>query len=519
MAGSDVTIRARAGVNFRLPDADDLRRVAAALGHELDADTARMLAPFAAGMSESYRLLEQMDDALPRSGFQQRSFRYPDPAENPHGAWFVLTDLPGRPEGALRGRSIAIKDNIFIAAVPMMNGADFLRGFTPDFDATVVTRVLEAGAHIKGKSVCEFLCVSGGSATAGTGVVTNPRKAGFSAGGSSSGSAALVAAGGVDMALGCDQAGSIRIPSSWCGTCGMKPTHGLVPYTGIAGMEATLDYVGPITAGVADNALLLQVLAGDDGLDGRQRQPRVQPYTEALARDVGGMRIALVREGFGQTLSEADVDECVRGAAHRLLRLGARVEEVSIPLHVGGVGIWAGVINDGLRHTLLAGGAPVNVEGLCSPAFAAALSGWQAGLEGFPANALLLILLGKYMEQYGGYYYARARNLVRRLRRAYDEVLEQHDLLLLPTTLMKALPNPGADPAQGDGLERLMSAAFNTILNTCQFDVSGHPAMSLPCGMRDGLPVGVMLVGRHYDEMSIYRAAHCLEQSGDWKSW
>ena len=159
----------------------------------------------------------------------------------------------------------------------------------PDIDATIVNRILDEGGEIAGKAVCEYYCVSGGSHTSSTGPVQNPRKHGYTTGGSSSGSAALVAAGEVPMAIGGDQAGSIRIPASYCGIVGMKPTFGLVPYTGIGPLEITIDTAGPMTANVADNALLLEVLAGPDGLDARQHQvPRVDKYTEALRQGVEG---------------------------------------------------------------------------------------------------------------------------------------------------------------------------------------------------------------------------------------
>ena len=152
----------------------------------------------------------------------------------------------------------------------MMNGASTLKGYTPDVDATIVTRLLDAGATIAGKAHCEYFCLSGGSHTGAAGPVENPHKPGYSAGGSSSGSGALVGGGLVDMAIGGDQGGSIRIPSAYCGCYGMKPTQGLVPYTGLMSIESTIDHTGPMTQNVRDNAVMLQAIAGADGLDPRQ---------------------------------------------------------------------------------------------------------------------------------------------------------------------------------------------------------------------------------------------------------
>jgi amidase len=157
----------------------------------------------------------------------------PDAAENPYNCWYWKTDIFGGRTGPLAGKRVAVKDNICVAGVPMMNGSQLLEGFVPDIDAAVVTRILEAGGTIAGKAGCEDLCFSGASHTCTTGPIRNPHNPAYSAGGSSRGSAPLVAAGEVPMALGGDQGGSIRTPSSWCGVYGLKPTWGLVPATAL----------------------------------------------------------------------------------------------------------------------------------------------------------------------------------------------------------------------------------------------------------------------------------------------
>ena len=200
----------------------------------------------------------------------------------------------------------------------MMVGAGFLDGSVPDIDATIVTRILDEGGEIAGKAVCEYYCVSGGSHTSSTGPVQNPRKRGHTTGGSSSGSAALVAAGEVPMAIGGDQAGSIRIPASYCGIVGMKPTFGLVPYTGIGPLEMTID-----TAGPDDGERRRQrAAAGGDRRPGRARLAPARgavlaSYTSALDGGAKGLRIGVLKEGFGHRNSEPDVDTKVRAAAER----------------------------------------------------------------------------------------------------------------------------------------------------------------------------------------------------------
>ena len=503
-------------MTFRLPDREELKTLAASMGLSVDNSHADVLLEQLATFGNAYQFMDQLEDNLPEIQYPDRSYRPPDPEENTLGAWYVRTDLKGKASGPLKGRTVAIKDNIFVANVPMMDGASFLEGFVPDFDATVVTRLLDAGAEITGKAVCEFLCVSGGSATASSGVVRNPHNHDYSAGGSSSGSAALVASSEADMSLGCDQAGSVRIPSSFCGVYGMKATHGLIPYTGIMGMEAMLDHVGPMTSNVSDNALMLETLAGYDGMDSRQRQLRIFKYTWALGEDIRKTKIALVKEGFGHPLSEPDVDSCVRAAAGRLADIGADVTEVSVPMHLDGVPLWGGIITDGLWQTMNHNGLALNTNGFNSPALETFMAGWQNQFERFPVNLHLILMLGKYLERYRGRYYAKAKNHLPRLIKAYNDVLDEYDLLLMPTTLMQAQKNPASvsDPAA----DEITNLAFNTVLNTCQFDISGHPAMSLPCGMRNGLPVGMMLVGRHCDEPAIYRAAYAFEQSCDWRT-
>jgi len=401
--------------------------------------------------------------------------------------------------------------------VPMMIGADIFEGYIADVDATIVERILDAGGEIAGKAVCEYFCVSGGSHTSSTGPVHNPRKPGYTTGGSSSGSAALVAAADVDMAIGGDQAGSIRIPASHCGIVGLKPTFGLVPYTGIAPLEITIDTCGPMTANVADNALLLEVIAGPDGIDSRQHGAAGSHYTEALAAGVKGLRIGVLTEGFGHPNSEPDVDARVRAAAERFAKLGATVADISVPAHVQGFAVWAAIRGDAACVTLLEmNGAGINHEGLYVTSLMEKAMAWRGRADSFADTIKIASIFSKYtLDRYGGRFYAKAQNIRRRLRAAYDAALSAHDLLLLPTVPMKATPIPhrGASP------QEITRRSWEPTRNTCPFNVTGHPAISLPCGMEDGRPIGMMLVGRHYDESTIYRAAASFERDGDWTQW
>ena len=481
-----------------------------------DADLAAHLEALGPAFA-AYNILDQMPDELPPVSYPRCPGRRSTSEENPHGAWYVKTEVPGGGSGKLAGKRIALKDNICLAGVPMMNGASTLEGYVPDVDATVATRILDAGGTIVGKTVCEYFCFSGGSHTSATGPVHNPHRKGYSAGGSSSGSAAVVAAGEVPMALGGDQGGSIRIPASFCGIYGLKPTHGLVPYTGIMPIELTLDHTGPMTATVEDNALLLEVLAGPDGLDPRQYGGAIgKPYREALGRGAAGLKIAVVAEGFGHSESSPQVDAVVREASERFKGLGASVEMVPVPMHRLGSAIWLAVAAEGaLMQMMLGNGFGFNWQGLYVPSLLGFHSGWRNRADELSDTLKNTMLLGHYMvTRYRGHYYAKAQNLIRRLRRSYDDVLSRFDLLLMPTLPIVATPLPEPNAPIAEILQR----GFEMLANTAQFDCTHHPAMSVPCGMVDGLPVGMMLVAKAFDEETIYRAAAAFERGVDWKS-
>jgi len=497
---------------FKVPDVDDLKEAAAAVGLALDDAAAAAYLEVGVPLTEGCRLLEELPDELPGPPAGRDGGRAPAPEENPYNAWYRVTDIRGAAGGRLAGRTVALKDNVMLAGVPMMNGTRLLEGYVAEIDATVVTRILAAGGTIAGKAHCEGMCLSGGSHTNATGPVVNPRKPGHSAGGSSSGSAVLVAAGAVDLAIGGDQGGSIRMPASFCGVVGLKPTHGLVPYTGILPLEPTLDHVGPITRTVADNALLLEVIAGADGYDSRQCAPLVHSYTAMLVGGVEGLRIGVLREGFGLPSSEPDVDGAVRAAAATLAALGARVAEVSVPLHLLAGAALAPLMLEGVLQTVLDGGGMGSGRAdLYVPSLATHLHGWRARAADLPATVKVAAVLGTYVRgRYGTRLYGKATNFRRRLVAAYEEALAEVDLLLLPTTPMKATPLPAPDAS----LAEIMQRAFEPTTNTAPFNLTHHPAISVPCGASDGLPIGMMLVGRRFEEPTIYRAAYAFEQAG-----
>jgi amidase len=446
--------------------------------------------------------------------YPREDVRAPGLEENPFNAWYWKCSIKGKADGPLRGKRVVVKDNICVAGVPMMNGSRVMEGYVPDVDATVVTRVLDAGAEIVGKGVCEHLSFGGSSFTSDTGPVRNPHDRNRSAGGSTSGPAALVASGEAELALGADQGGSIRIPSAWCGVYGIKPTYGLVPYTGISSVELTQDHAGLIADTTIDLALLLEAVAGEDHLDPRQPHCRPEVYSHALTGEVKGVRVGVLDEGFAWPgASEEDVDNAVREAASRLARLGAEVRSISIPLHRQAHHIWRVIAVEGRTALMFRGrGMGTNWRGYYT------LSLLEAYARGFREKPHLLseplklqILLGEaLLRRYDGRYYARAQNLALSLKQSYDEALASVDVLILPTTPMKATPLPEPKTSWVERFPRNLEMTPNT----AAFNVSGHPALSVPCALSHGLPVGMMLVGRFFDESTLLRVAHAYEADG-----
>ena len=502
-------------MTVKRPTHEQLKEIALDLGMHLSDER---IAEFLEVMEDTikvYDLIDGMPDYLPTVDYPRTPGYRPSAEENPLNAWYGKGEVKGAPRGPLAGKTVALKDNISLAGVPMMNGASTLEGYIPDVDATVVTRILDAGGTIVGKAHCEYFCLSGGSHTNATGPCHNPHRMGYSAGGSSSGSGALVASGQVDMAMGGDQGGSIRMPAAYCGCYGLKPTHGLVPYTGVMPIETTIDHTGPMTQNVADNALLLEVIAGEDGLDPRQYAPRVDHYTSALGRGVRGLKIGVVQEGFGRPESETDVDVKVRSAADRLRELGADVQDISIPMHNEGAAIWTPIALEGLTNQMMKGnGFGTGWKGLYTTSLLDHHSNWLNRADELSDTLKISMFIGEYfLRHYRGHFYAKAQNLGRKLKETYNATLEQYDLLMMPTLPMKATPLPPPDAP----LALYCQRAFEMLANTSPFDVTGHPAMSVPCGMGEGLPVGMMLISRHYGESTIYQAAHAFEQLGDWR--
>lgn len=460
----------------------------------------------------SYERVQNMAEPKLPVKYARTTGHRPEPKENPFNAWYWKASVKGAEIGKLKGKKIVVKDTVSLAGVPMMNGSSVLEGFVPDVDATVVTRILDAGGEIVGKSVCENLCFSGGSHTSATGPVLNPHDPSRSSGGSSSGSAVLVALDEVDMAIGGDNGGSIRMPSAWSGVVGLKPSYGLVPCTGTFPMEQTLDHVGPIGKTVEDVALLLEVIAGDDGFDPRQKGLQPKAYTQCLSGDIRDLKIGIVEEGFGwEGLSEEDVDRTVYEAAQQMREYGVEVEDVSIPMHREGGHLVTVIITEGGTSLMINGNSQgTNWKGYYQTQLQDIYArGLQTRANDLSPSIKLMIMLGQYMQDhYHNRFYAKAQNLGRSLKEAYDKALTKYDVLLMPTMPLK----PVKLPSQDASIEESIARSLEMIPNTCPFNVTGHPAITIPCGMSEGLPIGMMLIGRYGEDDTVLRAAHAFEK-------
>lgn len=415
----------------------------------------------------------------------------------------------------------------------MLMGTNFAKDYIPDTDATLVTRILEAGGHITGKAVCENMCHSATSHSSSTGVVENPFCKGYSAGGSSSGSAVLVALGEVWGSVGADQGGSIRVPVANCGIVGMKPTFGLVPYTGCASNEPTNDHAGPMTRTVYDNALLLEGIAGADNIDDRgfaaPKPENVPKYSRAVAElpsenPLTGKKIGIITESLSTPATDSRVVETFHTAAAQFEVLGAVVAEVSIPIHSKGAAIWTGVSKTGgfLNKTSGAfGRRGYQMVGLNQMLYPIQQENWD---HAYSATKNIY-LNGLHAVQTFPALLAKATNLSRKLRNSYDAALEEFDVLITPTLPYVATSHaaPNATPIQQ------ISKQIGLTSNTAPFNQTGHPVLAIPIGMLEvlegpgvldkvKLPVSMQVIGKWWDETTVYQCAGAWENANDWRN-
>ena len=459
--------------------------------------------------------------------FPRTNVRVPSDKEQAFGhAWAHRFTLKGdRTNGSiLSGKTMAVKDCIAVAGVPQFFGSDAFPAWTPRTDATVVTRVLEAGADIIGTATCENFCNSTASFTSAQGIVENPHQVGYSAGGSTSGGAALVSGSHVDIAIGTDQGGSIRVPASLCGCVGFKPTHGLVPYTGITSGDQIDDHTGPLARSVVDVAACLDAIAGYDRIDDRSLSSGPHgsfQFSRTLASESGrldGIRIGVLVEGYQNDLIQPGVRQRFLEAVEKLASLGAEVEEISIPLHKEGGSIWT--IQQRISGTSGIIGHANGRRGLYLSEFEQARLPWTSTnfSKLFPSTKNTVIN-GLYLRDKFPGLYGKAVNVGRRISDSYQEAFKTFDVIVMPTTPFVAPKHGSKDSVLGS-----FEPTIGMTVNTAIFNVTGHPALSLPVGRAAAaddssvlLPVGMQIVGGLWQEEKILRVASSWEINFDWR--
>ncbi|KAG4291917.1 hypothetical protein FPRO06_13170 [Fusarium proliferatum] len=457
--------------------------------------------------------------------FPRQNIHLPEEHEQSYGhAWahrFIIEgDQSSR--SALAGKAVCLKDCIAVAGVPQFFGSDAFPAWTPSTDATVVTRALEAGAVITGTATCENFCNSTSSFTSAQGTIDNPRKAGYSAGGSTSGGAALVTGRLADIAIGTDQGGSIRVPASLCGCVGFKPTHGLVPYTGITSGDQIDDHAGPLARTVDEVAACLDVIAGYDGIDDRSLgapSPGSFNYLDSLAgASVKGLRIGVLKEGYDNDLVQPGVKQTFFNIINRLKSLGASVSEVSIPLHKEGPSIWT--IQQRISGSAGILGQANGRRGLYLTEFEHARLPWtSSGFEKLFPSTKNTVINGIYLSRNFPGLYAKTVNIGRQIRDAYEAKFKEYDVIIMPTT-------PFVAPRHGsrESVLKSFEPSIGMTNNTAIFNVTGNPALSLPVGWSKAvddesvsLPVGLQIVGGLWQEKKVLNVAKALESSFDWE--
>ena len=411
----------------------------------------------------------------------------------------------GELTGPLAGVPFAIKDNLCTAGTRTTCSSRILESFVPTYTATAVEKLQEAGALILGKTNMDEFAMGSTTETSYFGVTRNPRNPRHVPGGSSGGSAAAVAAGECYAALGSDTGGSIRQPASYCGVVGMKPTYGTVSRYGLIAYGSSLDQIGPLAKDVADCAVILDTIASHDTKDSTSMDRGELGLTQALVRDVRGMRIGIPRDYFGEGL-DPQVREKVLAAAGVLEKEGAILEEFDLSLVNYAIPTY---------YTIAAAEASSNLErfdgvkyGYRGEAGDLHAMYKKSRSQGFGPEVKRRIMLGAFVLSSGYYdaYYLKALKVKALIRQAFDQAFEKYDLILGPVA-------PTTAPRLGESLSDPLKMYLGDIY-TISVNLAGLPAISVPCGTdAQGLPVGLQLMGDCFQEKKLIRAAYTYEQA------
>ncbi|MFK9092052.1 Asp-tRNA(Asn)/Glu-tRNA(Gln) amidotransferase subunit GatA [Bacillus salipaludis] len=410
-------------------------------------------------------------------------------------------------KGLLFGMPIGVKDNIVTKGLRTTCASKILENFDPIYDATVVQKLQKAETVTIGKLNMDEFAMGSSNENSAFKKTRNPWDLDRVPGGSSGGSAASVAAGEVLFSLGSDTGGSIRQPASFCGVVGMKPTYGRVSRFGLVAFASSLDQIGPITRTVEDNAYLLQAISGLDPMDSTSANVDVPNFASALTGDVKGLKIAVPKEYLGEGVNEA-VRQSVLDALKVLEGLGAVWEEVSLPHSKYALAAY---------YLLSSSEASANLArfdgvryGYRTPDAESLIDLYKKSrAEGFGDEVKRRIMLGTFALSSGYYdaYYKKAQQVRTLIKKDFEDVFANYDVIVGPTT-----PTPAFKI--GENIEDPLTMYANDIL-TIPLNLAGLPGISVPCGLDAGLPLGLQVIGKYFDEATVYRVAHAFEQATD----
>ncbi|MCP1095064.1 Asp-tRNA(Asn)/Glu-tRNA(Gln) amidotransferase subunit GatA [Bacillaceae bacterium OS4b] len=453
-------------------------------------------------VDESYKRIGQVEDKV-------KAFLTLD-EENARNQAKRLDDqlVKGENEGALFGMPIGVKDNIVTKNLRTTCASKILENFDPIYDATVVQKLQKAETVTIGKLNMDEFAMGSSNENSAFQATRNPWNTEYVPGGSSGGSAASVASGEVLFSLGSDTGGSIRQPAAYCGVVGLKPTYGRVSRFGLVAFASSLDQIGPVTRTVEDNAYLLEAISGVDSMDSTSANVDVPNFVNSLTGDVRGLKIAVPKEYLGEGVGE-EARNSVLEALKVLEGLGAQWEEVSLPHSKYALAAYYLLSSseasanlsrfDGVRY----GHRTDNAETLIEMYK-------QTRAEGFGDEVKRRIMLGTFSLSSGYYdaYYKKAQKVRTLIKKDFEDVFEKYDVIVGPTT-----PTPAFKI--GAKVDDPLTMYANDIL-TIPVNLAGVPGISVPCGFAaNGLPLGLQMIGKHFDESTIYRAAHAFEQATD----
>jgi aspartyl-tRNA(Asn)/glutamyl-tRNA(Gln) amidotransferase subunit A len=406
----------------------------------------------------------------------------------------------------LAGVPVGIKDVMSTRGVRTTAGSKILEKYVPPYDCTAVRRLESAGAVVLGKMNCDEFAMGSSNENSGYGPVRNPRDLTRVPGGSSGGSAAAVAADMAVFTLGSDTGGSIRQPASFCGVVGLMPTYGRVSRYGLIAFASSLDHIGPLTKSVKDAATVLRTIAGRDPMDSTSAEVPVPDYVAELEKPVRGLKIGVAKEYFGEGLDD-EVRNAVEGAIEKLKGVGCQVVPVSLPHTPYAIPTYYLIATaeassnlaryDGVRYSQRARGVRTLSEMYR-----------RSRDEGFGAEVKRRIMLGTYALSAGYYdaYYLKAQKVRTLLTRDFDDAFQKVDAIVTPTSPTAAfrLGEKSNDPL----------AMYLADIYTVTADLAGIPGISIPCGeTSEKLPIGLQILGKHFDEATILRVAHAYEQA------